>query len=141
MTFDAAPLHSCRPVSFDLRVIIADGTTLPIAGRGTLHAAHFHIPDVAYIPKLSMNLISGSQLASRGYLAIFYELLCYVQDCHTGTLIGVGRRLSGVYVLDHLLLPLLLLKFVSPRSVSRSGIILLAIPVDLGSPTLFVKAS
>ena len=106
MTFDAFALHSCRPVSPNLRVIIADGTTLPIASCGTLHTAHFHIPDVAHIPKLSMNLISISQLASHGYLIIFYELLCYVQDHHTRTLIGAGCCLNRGYVLDHLRLPL-----------------------------------
>ena len=106
MTFDITSLHSYQSVSPNLRLIIADSTTLPIATCGTLHTAHFHIPDVAYIPKLSMNFISVSQLASRGYLVIFYELLCYVQDRHTGTLIGAGRRLSGIYVLDHLRLPL-----------------------------------
>ena len=84
MTFDASPLHSCRPVSSDLRVIIADGTTLSIASCDTLHAVHFHISDVAYIPKLSMNLISVSQLASRGYLVIFDELLC-VGSLHRDT--------------------------------------------------------
>ena len=110
-----------------------------------LHTAHFHIPDVAYIPKLSMNLISVSQLASRGYLVIFDELLCYVQDRHTGTLIGTGRHLSRVYVLDHLRLSLpascAASQFAFPRLASRSGITVLVIPVELGSPILSVRAS
>ena len=78
MTYDATHLHSCQPVSFDLHVFIADGTTLPIASCGTLHTAHFYIPDVAHISKLSMNLISVSQLAFCGFLVIFYELSCHV---------------------------------------------------------------
>ena len=78
MTFDATLLHSYQPIFPDLHVIIADGMTLLIASCGSLHTSHFHILDVAHIPKLSMNLISVSQLTSRGYLVIFYELLCYV---------------------------------------------------------------
>ena len=78
MTYDATHLHACRPISSDQRVIIADGTTLPITSRGLLHTSQFHIPDVAYIPQLSMNLISAGQLASIGYLIVFYEFVCHV---------------------------------------------------------------
>ena len=60
MTYDATHLYACQPVSSDLRVIIADGTTLPITSRDLLHTPQFHIPDVVYIPQLSMNLISAS---------------------------------------------------------------------------------
>jgi len=105
MTYDATHLHACQPVSSDLRVVIADGTTLPITCRGLLHTPQFHIPDVAYIPQLSMNLISASQLASSGYLVVFDEFVCHVQDRLTGTLIGAGRRHSGVYLLEYLRLP------------------------------------
>ena len=104
MTYDATHLHACRPISSD-RVIIADGTTLPITSRSLLHTSQFHIPDVAYIPQLSMNLISAGQLASSGYLVVFDEFVCHVQDRLTGTLIGAGRRLSGVYVLEYLRMP------------------------------------
>ena len=75
MTYNATHLHACQPVSSDLRVIIADGTTLPITSRDILHTPQFHILDVAYIPQLSMNLISASQLASRGYLVVFDEFV------------------------------------------------------------------
>ena len=105
MTFDATHLHSYRPVPSDLRIMIADGTILPITSRGLLHTSHFRVPDVAYIPKLSMNLISASQLTSHGCLVIFDEFECRVQDRLTGTLLGTGRRRSGVYVLDRLCLP------------------------------------
>ena len=50
MTYNATHLRSCQSVSSDLRVIIADGTTLPITSCGLLHTDHFHIPNVAYIP-------------------------------------------------------------------------------------------
>ena len=85
--------------------MVADGTILPITSCGLLHTAHFHVPDVTYIPQLSMNLISANQLASHVCLVIFYEFVCRVQGRLTGTLIGAGHRRSGVYVLDHLHLP------------------------------------
>ena len=74
MTYDATHLHACQSVSSDLRVIIADGTTLPITSRGLLHTPQFRIPDVAYIPQLSMNLISASQLASHVTLLYLMSL-------------------------------------------------------------------
>ena len=60
MTFDATSLHSCQPISPNFRVVIVDGTTIHIDNRSTLHTIHFRILDVAYIPKLSLNLISVS---------------------------------------------------------------------------------
>ena len=130
MTYDATHLHSCQPVSSDLRIMVADGTILPITSRGLLHTSHFHVPDVAYIPQLSMNLIFASQLTSHGCLVIFYEFACRVQDRLTGTLLGVGCRRSGYMclivsafqLLLHLRFRLLLPHFVFPRWASRSGI-------------------
>ena len=87
------------------RIMVADDTILPITSRDLLYTSHFHVPSVAYIPQLSMNLISASQLTSHGCLVIFYEFACRVHDRLTGTLLGVGRRHSGVYVLDRLRLP------------------------------------
>ena len=52
-----------------------------------------------------MNLISASQLASHGYLVVFDEFVCHVQDRLTGNLIRAGRRHSGVYVLEYLRMP------------------------------------
>ena len=85
--------------------MVADGTVLPIASRGLLHTPLFHVPDVAHIPKLSMNLISASQLTSHGCLVVFDEFACRVQDRLIRTLLGASRRHSGVYVLDRLCLP------------------------------------
>ena len=96
MTYDATHLHSCQPVSSDLCIMVADGTVLPITNRGLLHTPLFHVPDVAHIPKLSMNLISASQLTSHSCLVIFDAFACRVQDRLTGTLLGAGRRRSGV---------------------------------------------
>ena len=105
MTYDATHLHSCQPISHDFRIMVVDGTVLPITSRGLLSTCHFHVPDVAYIPQLSMNLISASQLTSHSCLVIFYGFVCRVQDRLTGTLLGAGRRRSRVYVLDRLRLP------------------------------------
>ena len=50
--------------------MIVDGTILPITSRDLLYTSHFHVPDVAYILQLSMNLISVSQLTS--YVALLF---------------------------------------------------------------------
>ena len=60
MTYDATHLRSCQPVSSDIRIMVADDTILLITSRDLLYTSHFHVLDVAYIPQLSMNLISAS---------------------------------------------------------------------------------
>ena len=63
-------------------------------------------------PVLSMSLMSVSQLTDYGCQVVFDSSSCRVQD-RRGTVIGAGRRHSGVYTLDSLRLPS------SPRPVSH----------------------
>ena len=50
MTYDATHLRFCQPVSSYLRIMVADGSILPITSRGLLHTDRFHVLNVAYIP-------------------------------------------------------------------------------------------
>ncbi|KAK8936211.1 hypothetical protein KSP39_PZI014038 [Platanthera zijinensis] len=104
-TVSVLDMSNLSPVSSDLSIMVADDTILPIISRGLLHTSHFHVLDVAYIPRLSMNLISVGQLKSHDCLVILYEFACRVQDRLTGTLLGAGRHRCRVYVLDYLHLP------------------------------------
>ena len=86
-------------------VLTADGTPMPLAGCGSIVTPCLSLPDVYYIPKLTINLVSVSQLCESGYLVFFSSSACYVQDPQSQKLIGTGRRKGRLYVLDELKVP------------------------------------
>lgn len=64
---------------------------------------HFSSP-LSHVSRLSMNLMSIIQIIDYNYQVIFYRTSRRVLD-RSGTVIGAGRRHSGVYALDSLCLP------------------------------------
>ncbi|KAH7665923.1 RNA-directed DNA polymerase protein [Dioscorea alata] len=104
MTPDATHLHQSRPPLLTTRVRTADGTLLSVSSTGHFSSSAFSVPSVSHVPRLSMNLMSVSQLTDHNCQVIFYRTSCRVQD-HSGMVIGAGRRHNGVYVLDSLHLP------------------------------------
>lgn len=85
-----------------LSIITADGTPMPLVGVGSVVTPHVSISDVYYIPTLTLNLVSVSQLCESGYLVSFSSSTCFVQDPRSQKVIGTGRRQGGLYVLDQL---------------------------------------
>ena len=61
MTSDSTSLTSIRPLAAPITIQTADGTSLSVAGLGTLSNSSFHIPVVSHVPKLTIQLISASQ--------------------------------------------------------------------------------
>ena len=104
MTFDPTHLTHCRSAPSISRVRIADNTPLPVFSIGHLTTSAFSVHDVSYVPRLSMNLMSVSQLTDFDCHVVFDRSSCCVQD-RSGAVIGVGRRYSGVYILESLRLP------------------------------------
>ncbi|WVZ93715.1 hypothetical protein U9M48_039674 [Paspalum notatum var. saurae] len=117
MTPDRTFLSFIHCPSRSLTVHTADGSSLPVAGEGTLLSSSFHVPDISYVPDLTMQLISAGQLSDHGCRVILDSDFCYVQDRHTGHLVGTvpHRRYSQrLWELDWLRLP-------SAASVSSDG--------------------
>ena len=52
----------------------------------------FHVPDVSYVLKLTMQLISAGQLTDHGCRVILDSDSCCIQDRITGLLVGTGPR-------------------------------------------------
>jgi hypothetical protein len=106
MTPDSSFLHSVRPVDPPVRVLTADGTPHPVISRGILSTSSFHVPSVAHVPQLNMQLFSGSQIVdSRCSITLDFDS-CSVQDRRTGTMLGAGpRRHDGLWELHWLRLP------------------------------------
>lgn len=108
MTHDVSQLQSCSASSKASSVQTANGTDLPVSVCGTLQTTKYTIPDVSYVPDLSMKLISVGQLTDKKCIVLFDEKACYILDRASGNLAGVGHRLKGprgLYVIDHLHLP------------------------------------
>ena len=104
MTPDATHLTRCSPAPPITRVRIADGTPLPVSSIGHLNTSSFLVSSILHAPRLSISLMSVSQLTDFNCQVIFDRTSCRVQD-RNRTVIGVGRRHSGVYALESLHLP------------------------------------
>ena len=57
MTPDRTSLSSISSSSLPITVQTADGSSISVAGQGTLLSPSFHVPAVSYVPKLTMQLI------------------------------------------------------------------------------------
>jgi len=54
MTPDSRQLSSLSCVDPPPIVQTANGTSLPVAGRGVLSTSIFHVPTISYVPQLTM---------------------------------------------------------------------------------------
>ena len=114
VTSDRSQLVACKPINDDASVQTADGTSCHINHQGCLSSSNFSVPNVSFVPQLSMNLLSVGQVT---------DYNCFV-------------RLDEHYVLFrtvHLLPPLLLCHplLCHPHHPLQSGIIDLVIYVAL----------
>jgi hypothetical protein len=90
MTHDSFLLTSVRPVDPPIRVLTADGTPLPIVSRGLLNTSSFHIPSVAHVPPLNMQLFSSSQIVDfRCSITVDFDSYSVKDHC-TAALLGAG---------------------------------------------------
>ncbi|CAD6238308.1 unnamed protein product [Miscanthus lutarioriparius] len=92
MTPDSTSLSSICSPSIPLTVQTVDGSSLSVVGLGTLSSSSFHVPNVSYVPDLTMQIISAGQLTDHGCRVIFYSDTCCVQDLSMGLLVGTGPR-------------------------------------------------
>ena len=101
-------MDDCQAVHNGASVQTADGTYCPITSHGSLSTPHFSVPNVCFVPQLSMNLLSVGQITDQNCFFGFDDSSCFVQDRRTGRVIGTGhhrRGSSSLYVLDTLSLP------------------------------------
>ena len=71
-----------------------------VEGVGYVSISHITLPDVYYIPKLTLNLASVSQLCKSGNRVFFSDSVCVIQGQHILKVIGIGRRVGELYVLE-----------------------------------------
>jgi hypothetical protein len=57
----------------------ADGTSMPLASVGSVVTPHLSLPNVYFVPKLKLNLVSVGQIYdSDDYLVMFSGSFCCV---------------------------------------------------------------
>ena len=88
-------------------VVISDGSKIPIEGYGTIEVKvtdslnNFHtlsLPNVAVVPKLSVNLISVAALTKDNSSIIFTNNSCFLQNSHKT--IKIGNISKALYKLE-----------------------------------------
>ena len=92
MTSDQSQLVSCKPLTNGASVQTADGTSCSITHQGSLCNNHFSIPNVSFVPQLSMNLLSVGQVTDQNCFVGFDDSSCFIQDRRRGKVIGTGHR-------------------------------------------------
>jgi hypothetical protein len=108
VTSDQSKLASTTPVTDGASVQTADGTVCHITHKGSLCDSHFTVPNIFFVPELSMDLLSVGQITDHNCFVGFDDSSCFVQDLRTGEVIGTGRRRRAaprLYILDSLWLP------------------------------------
>ncbi|XP_034606291.1 uncharacterized protein [Setaria viridis] len=89
-----------------LCVHAADGTPMPVCGRGDVVTDDVVLPDVYYVPRLCTNLVSVGQLAGLDYCVGFGRGACVISSA-AGTVVGRAHaRGDGLYEVDFLRVPL-----------------------------------
>jgi len=108
VTSDQSQLASTTPITEGASVQTADGTLCYITHKGSLCDPHFTVPNIFFVPELSMDLLSVGQITDHNCFVGFDDSSCFVQDLRTGEVIGTGRRRRAaprLYILDTLRLP------------------------------------
>lgn len=88
------------------KVMLADGRRLTVRGNGEGRivgrgldgdSVEIKIKDLLFVPGLSVNVLSVSQMTNEGYCVQFSSEDCRIMDA--GTVVAVGTKKDGVYYL------------------------------------------
>ncbi|XP_021320482.1 uncharacterized protein LOC110436960 [Sorghum bicolor] len=95
VTSDQSQLVACKPVTDGTSIQTGDGTSCHITHQGSLCNNYFSVPNVSYVPQLSMNLLSVGQVTDQTFFVGFDDSSCFIQDRRSGKVIGTGHRRKG----------------------------------------------
>jgi hypothetical protein len=107
VTSNHSKLASSKPVPDGDSVQTADSTLCHITHEGSLCNSHFTVPNIFFVPEMSMDLSVG-HITDHNCFVGFDDSSYFVQDHRTGVVIGTGHRRKSapcLYILDTLRLP------------------------------------
>ena len=102
MTGDRALISNLVPVSNQV-VQAGDGAGMLVCGRGSVNTETVILPDVWYVPGLTMNLVSVGQLTGDPDLSVSMGGgMCRIRKTSDGSVLGRAPLRSRKYVVDFL---------------------------------------
>ncbi|KAK0581916.1 hypothetical protein LWI29_019529 [Acer saccharum] len=92
---------SLKPITNSF-VTLPNHTKIPVFFIGTVQISpSLLLTDVLFVPQFKFNLLSVSALTSSSQLSVsFFTDSCVVQDINSMRMIGKGKKLESLYVLD-----------------------------------------
>ena len=78
VTSDQSQRVASKPVADGASIQIVEGTSCPITHQGSLSNSYFSVPDVSFVPQLSMNLLFVGELADHNYFVRFDDSSCFL---------------------------------------------------------------
>ncbi|KAL0427143.1 UNVERIFIED_CONTAM: Copia protein [Sesamum latifolium] len=93
-------LTKIQTLSHQTLVYLPDGSSKPLLGTVILHE-QLTLSNVLYIPTFNFNLLSVQKLCSSSHISFsFFPSHCTIQDLRTNKIIGVGRLLGSLFIID-----------------------------------------
>ncbi|KAH7858688.1 hypothetical protein Vadar_026762 [Vaccinium darrowii] len=95
MTPDLSLLSHCLPPISPIIISTANGSPMQVVSIGSIlptTSSALSIPNVFYVPQLTLSLLLISQLSDSGFDVIFSSSGCVVHDRDSRKQIGAGRR-------------------------------------------------
>ena len=105
MTPDKSQFSDKAPLKHPITIYTADGTPMLVSYKGTISSPCLSLSDTFHIPKLSLNLLSVSQLCELGVDLLFTNHGVDVQDPQTGQVLGTGRKVGRMFEVHDLKIP------------------------------------
>ena len=84
------------------KIRVANGATVPVHGQGTCHCLpSLPLSNVLHVPSLSANLLSVPRITENLNCSVtFFPSYCVFQDLATGRVLGSGKLVDGLYVME-----------------------------------------
>jgi hypothetical protein len=110
MTGSSKNFLSYTPRSGKERVRIADGSSAPIMGSGTISCTpSMSLNHVLHVPNFPVDLLSVSAITKALNCGAWFDpYFCIFQELKSGRILGTGTERDGLYYLDNGLTPLAL---------------------------------
>uniref|UniRef100_A0A2N9G9D7 Integrase catalytic domain-containing protein n=1 Tax=Fagus sylvatica TaxID=28930 RepID=A0A2N9G9D7_FAGSY len=105
MTPHASHFSQKTPLAPSPIIYTADSSHMSVSHIGTISSPGLTILDTYLVPKLSLNLLSVSQLCELGLDLHFFNRGVDVQNSLTGKLLGTGRKIGHLFELFNLQIP------------------------------------
>lgn len=102
MTWNVEKLCNLEKVKSDLKIKVANGEEIPVEGRGDVKvsgSSDFTLKKVLHVPRLSMNLISVSDLVKKDFAVNFDKRGCTIKN-KTDQIVATCNEVDGIFKLN-----------------------------------------